>query len=114
MKKLLPQLQNVTLWQASLFAVLSILLTWMLTIYAVIEYIDKVGSDISQMGGLTRVALTTLDATVIVFGLGIYLVAGLVCVILLSIQKRLRAAPVVQCIWGLFIFIGLGLAYALR
>jgi hypothetical protein len=114
MNKLLPQFQNVTLWQSFLLAVFSILLTWGFTIYAVNDYIQKTSNENSKSGSLTEIAVATFDAKVMVFGLGAYLVAGIACFILLSLQKRFRVAPTVQCIWGLFILFGVIAAYVFR
>ena len=114
MKKLLPHFENVTTWQYVLLAILSVSVTWMTTTYAVIQYINNAGSDISSLGGLPRVALTTFDITVIFFGLGVFVVSGVACLMLLSIWKRLRAYPAIQIIWGSFILLGVFLAYAFR
>lgn len=114
MNKLLPQFQNVTLLQSVLFALFSVFLTWLITIYVVNDYIQKNGNDRSKSVSLMEIAATTLDSKVIIFGLGIYLVAGFACFILLSLQKRFRAAPTVQCIWGLFILFGAVAAYVFR
>ena len=110
MNKLLPQFENVRSWQTILLAAFSVLLTWLATIYAVAEYVEKTGSDISELGGYSKVAATTLDGTAIIFGLGVYIVAGLLCLIVLSIFKGLRASPFAQVIWALLIFLGVALA----
>jgi len=95
-------------------ALFSIISTWVLTIYAVTQYVLKTGSDLSQVGGLHRVAITTFDVTVIVFGLGVFLAAGVVCLIILSVHKPFRTSPKVQYIWGGLILLGVFLAYVFR
>jgi hypothetical protein len=87
-----------------------VFLTWLTTIYAVTEYVKKTGADISELGGYSKVAATTIDSTVIIFGLGVYVVAGLLCLLFLSVFKGLRVSPFAQAIWALLIFLGVALA----
>ena len=110
MKKLLPQFQYVKLWQVLLLSIFSVFLTWVAIIYAVIQYVHKTGNEISEFGGLSQVALTSFDATVLIFGLGVFCIAGLGCFILLSIFKPLRVLPLVQVVWALLIVLGVALA----
>lgn len=112
MNKLLPQFENVRFWQAILLAAFSVLLTWLATISAVAEYVEKAGSEISELGGYSEIAATAFDGTTIIFGLGVYVVAGLLCLMILSVFKGLRASPLAQVIWTLLIFLGAGLAKA--
>jgi len=114
MKKIFPQFENVTRWQCLSLVILSVISTWIVTIYAVSQYALKTGSDLSKMGGLPKVALTTFDVTVIVFGLGVFLAAGIACLIILSVYKPFRASPKVQYLWCGFIFLGVCLAYVFR
>lgn len=110
MNKLLPQFEHVKLWQALLLATFSVLLTWVATIYAVAEYVQKTGSNISELGGLSQVAINTFDSTVIIFGFGVFIVSGIGCLILLSIFNGLRVFPVAQAVWASLTLLGVVLA----
>lgn len=93
-----------------MLAAFSVLITWLTTIYAVTEYASKIGSDMSDFGDYFQVALITFDATVILFGLGLFATAGVICLIILTFFPKFRKLPAAHILWVLFIISGVVLA----
>ncbi|WP_411991145.1 hypothetical protein [Agarivorans sp. DSG3-1] len=88
----------------------STLLTWGATVYAVAEYIGKTGSSVNDHGGYTNIAYTTIDATVIVFAIGLFLIAGLLTGFVAIFAKTIKQTPYLQVFWGLLIVLGVVVA----
>lgn len=90
----------------------SFVVTWIATMLAVLEYIQKSGGVIDELGGYLNLAVSTIDLPVLVFSVGLFLLAGLITAIISTISK-LKQLSVVISIWCCLIVTGVVVAKVL-